>query len=145
MTTDPPDAVRVMDWVEDLLMETSPNGTLDAFTLRVPPEEVAPLRFTARFPAEELLAIVRSPVKGPPFTGVNDSVSDAVWPGFNVSGADTPEVEKSEPAIDSAEMVTGPVPLDFRVTVCVPTFPTATLPKLTLVELTLKVGLPGLN
>jgi hypothetical protein len=103
----------------------------------------AALMFTVRLPADELLPMVRIPVKGPPFIDVNERVSDAVWPGFNVSGVVIPEAEKSEPTTDNPEMVTGAFPLEVSVTVWVATLPTVTVPKFTLVELTVSVGVAG--
>jgi hypothetical protein len=71
-------------------------------------------------------------------------VSVAVCPGFNVRGAVIPEAENKEPATEIAEIDTGAVPDDVRVTVFFTVCPTVTSPKLTLVELTLRAGVPEL-
>jgi len=76
---------------------------------------------------------------------LNSSVKVADWPGFNVTGTDKPVAEKSDPATDSAEMLTAPVPVEESVidffTVC----PTVTSPKLTEVALSASVGVVAFN
>ena len=78
-----------------------------------------PVMFTTRLPVEELLAIVRTPVKLLPPFGVNESVSVAVWPALRVSGVVTPDAENKDPATERLEIVTGLFPVDVRVMVCV--------------------------
>lgn len=68
----------------------------------------------------------------------------AVWPGLRVRGAVTPEVVNREPTTEMPEIVTGAVPVDFKVTAFFTVCPAVTSPKETLVELTLRVGVPEL-
>ena len=71
-------------------------------------------------------------------------MSVAVWPGLRVRGAVTPDAVNREPATEIPEIVTGAVPVDVRVTVFFTVCPTVTSPKLTLVELTPRAGVPEL-
>jgi len=67
-------------------------------------------------------------------------VKVADWPGFRVAGTVSPEAENNDPAIEMAEIETGPFPVEVSVRDCVPVCPTVTLPKLTFVVLALNVG-----
>jgi hypothetical protein len=78
---------------------------------------------------DELLVIVRTPVNVLTWGDVNVIVNVAVWPEFSVKGAATPDSVNSEPATEMAEMVTGAVPVEVKVTVLEAVCPTATLPK----------------
>lgn len=78
----------------------------------------AALMFTVMLPVEELLAIVRIPVKVLTWGEVKLRVSVAVWPGVRVAGAVTPDAANNEPATERFEIVTGAVPIDVRVIDC---------------------------
>jgi len=57
-----------------------------------------------------------------------------------VTGVLTPTAPKSDPATEMEEIVTGDLPVDERVMECVAVWPIFTLPKETVVALTLRVG-----
>jgi hypothetical protein len=72
---------------------------------------------------------------------LNSTFSVAVWPGLNVTGKVIPDTVKSVPVRAAALIVTGTVPTEVKVTGCgVAAVFTKTLPKATLVVLTLSVG-----
>ena len=73
----------------------------------------------------------------------NPSVRVAVWPGLRVAGAVIPVALNAEPETETAEMVTGAVPVELIVTDWVVLCPVCTLPKLTLALLALSVGVVG--
>jgi hypothetical protein len=113
---------------------------LSAAALAVP----VPLRpITAEGPVEELLVMVNCPVAAPADEGSNCKVSAAAWLGFNVTGNEAPDIVKPVPVSEAALMVTGAVPVDVSVSDCFEAVLTATLPKLTLPALTLRVGIVG--
>jgi hypothetical protein len=91
-------------------------------------------------PVEELLARVSWPAAAPAAVGSNRTVRFAVAFGFNVKGNVTPETENPEPVAVAAVTVTGPVPDEPNVTVCVVAVLTETFPKLTVEVLTVNVG-----
>ena len=70
---------------------------------------------------------------------------DAVWPGFSVNGMLTPDEENDEDEMERLEIVTGRVPTDERVKVCVAVCPWATLPKSTDWELTARLVVAAPN
>jgi hypothetical protein len=72
-------------------------------------------------------------------------VSVADWPGLSVVGVVTPVVVNEDPATVRLEIVTGTVPAAESVMVCFAVCPTVTLPKLTLVELTVSVDVEGFS
>jgi len=103
-----------------------------------------PLRVTLLVaPVVELLEKVKAPVTAPAVVGANFTVSFTEAVGFRVSGRDAPEIVKPAPEMDAAVTVTGLVPVDVTVRVCVAEEPTATLPKLRLVALNDNCGVPG--
>lgn len=67
----------------------------------------------------------------------------ALWPGLRVVGVVTPVVVNKDPATVRPEIVTGAVPVEESVMVCFAVCPTVTLPKLTLVELTVSFDVAG--
>ena len=67
------------------------------------------------------------------------SVTD--WPGFRVTGYVTPEVVKPAPVSAAELIVTGEVPVEFKVTGCVEAVFTVTLPNVRLAELIVNCGL----
>jgi hypothetical protein len=106
----------------------------------------APLRLTtAAGLVEELLVMVRIPVNELTWGAENCRFSVAVWPGLRVRGVVTPAAVKSEPAMEMAEMVTGDVPVEDKVTGRVAVCPTFTLPKLRVVVLRASFGVPAFN
>lgn len=96
-------------------------------------------------PVDELLASVSWPVAAPATVGSNCTVRLAVAFGFNVKGNVTPEIEKPEPVTVAAVRVTGPVPDEPKVTVCVVAVLTETFPKLTVEVLMVSVGTVAFN
>jgi len=62
--------------------------------------------------------------------------------GTEVAGF-PPTTVKAAPVIAAAAMLTGLVPVFVTVTLCIPVLPTATFPKLTLVELAESTPAPG--
>ncbi len=89
---------------------------------------------------DDVLLIVNAPVTAPAVVGANFTVSVSVCLGFSVTGKVDPETEKPEPPIVAELTFTAAVPLDVSVTVCVGLDPTATLPKLKLLGLTVNTG-----
>jgi hypothetical protein len=65
--------------------------------------------------------------------------------GFNVIGADTPDIEKPVPAIEIELIVTAAPPVEVKVTDWVSGEFSTTSPNPTFVELKLKIGLAALN
>ncbi len=103
-----------------------------------------PLRLTtAEGLVEELLVRANCPVAAPAVEGSNCKVSVVAWLGFNVTGNEAPDIVKPVPVSAAALMVTGAVPVDVNVSDFVEAVLTATLPKLTLLALTLRVGTVG--
>jgi len=100
-----------------------------------------PLRaMSALGPTEELLAMVSWPVAAPAVVGSNCRFSVSACPGFRVTGKLAPESEKPAPVSVAELTVTGAVPVDVKVTDCVATVPSSTLPNATLLALMVKVG-----
>ncbi|MFZ0745002.1 MAG: hypothetical protein WAM85_11385 [Terracidiphilus sp.] len=121
---------------------TLPKARLFVLTLSVStaatPEAL--MLTTAEGLVDELLVMVSVPVNELTWGDVNVIVNVAVWPAFSVKGAATPDSVNSEPATEMAEIVTGAVPVEVKVTVLEADIPTATLPKARLVVLTANVG-----
>ena len=89
----------------------------------------------------ELLLTVSCPVAAPAAPGRYSMVSDAVAPGLREIGKLPPTMEKPVPATVAEETVTADVPADVSVTDSVIEDPTATVPKLKLVALSVSFGL----
>lgn len=89
---------------------------------------------------DELLLTVSCPVADPTAVGSKVRVTDIVWPGFSVAGRLVGEAEKPLPVTVTEFTVTGPVPLDVNVTVCVVGLFTTTLPNETVVAFRLNAG-----
>ena len=104
-----------------------------------------PLKPTEILPPPALLAIVSCPVKLPAALGVNCTFRIAVWPGFKVIGAVTPECAKPAPVIAIELMVTGEVPDDVSVIDCSAGELIRTLPNGILDALAVRAVLPGPN
>ena len=105
-----------------------------------------PVRATAAVPlVEELLEMVSVPLAAPADVGANWTVSVAVWPALSVSGKLAPEIEKPVPDSVAELMVTAAVPVDDSVIDCEVVVLTATLLKLRLEELTVRVGMAAFN
>lgn len=110
---------------------------LSAAALAVP----VPLRLTtAEGLVEELLVMANCPVAAPAVEGSNCKVSVAAWLGFNVTGNEAPDIVKPVPVSAAALTVTGAVPVEVNVSDFVEAVLRATLPKLTLPALMLRVG-----
>jgi hypothetical protein len=73
--------------------------------------------FTTRLPCDELLVIVKTPVKVLTLGELNRSVSVAVCPGLRVAGTVPPETLNDEPVTGTPVIVTGAVPVELRVRV----------------------------
>ena len=94
-----------------------------------------PLRLTVAVGlVDELLVTVSLPVKAPVVAGLNCTVSVTDCFGFSVTGKLAPETVNPVPDTVAALIVSGPVPLEVRVTDCVEEESTVTLPKLKLEE-----------
>lgn len=105
-----------------------------------------PLRLMIAVPlVEELLVMVSFPVTAPTVVGSNCTFNVAVWPGFNVTGNVTPDIVKPVPVRVAALTVTGELPEEVSVKDWVAGALTTTLPKATLVELMLRVGMAAVN
>jgi hypothetical protein len=82
---------------------------------------------------EASLVTVKVPVTELSDNGVNRTWSEVPWPtGMEPDGL-PPTIVKAAPKIVAVEMLTAALPVLLKFTVCVPTLPTATLPKLRLV------------
>src|SRR5271170_5988533 len=100
-----------------------------------------PLRATAAvLPLVELLLIVTCPVTAPAVVGSNCSCSVRVCVGFSVTGKLPPTMVTPAPVIAAEFTVTGVVPVDVSVNVCVVAVFTVTLPKLRVVALIVNCG-----
>ena len=104
----------------------------------------AALILMVRLPADELLAIVTTPVNVLTCGEVNPKFSVAVCPGFKVIGVVMPVAENNDPATEMPETVTGALPVEDKVTLCETVCPTRMLPKLIVDELTLSTGFPAI-
>jgi hypothetical protein len=91
-------------------------------------------------PMEQLLASATVPVASPAAVGSNWTSSDEDWPGFRVTGNFAPGIENPVPVTDPALMVMGAVPVDVIVTDCVAGVLTVTVPKATLLDPKVSVG-----
>lgn len=115
-TANPPLADAAFSVTEQLTVpdpEIDPAEQLSAFSTGTP----VPLRpIAADPPAKELLVSVSCPVTAPALEGANCTFSVAVCPGFSVSGKLCPAATKPVPARAAALMVTGPVPVEERIT-----------------------------
>jgi hypothetical protein len=99
-----------------------------------------PLRLIVALPAEALLLIVTDPLKLPAVAGSKPIVRVAVWPGVSVIGALIPESVNPVPAIDIPLIVSAAVPEDVSVTVLLVAVFNASVPKATLVALSVIAG-----
>ncbi len=113
------------------LVQLSPLSTGCPVPLRVMVDVV---------PVDELLVSVTVPLTAPAVVGAKPTVRVAVWPGFRVSGKLTPDIVKPVPLTDPALRTSGAVPEEVSVTDPVPVAPTATVPKLTVAVLRVRVG-----
>jgi hypothetical protein len=87
-------------------------------------------------PLEELLPIVICPLAAPVDVGRNCTCSVTACVGFSVTGKLPPTIVKPAPVIAAELTVTGAVPVDVSVNVCVADVFTVTLPKPRLAALT---------
>jgi len=100
---------------------------------------------TAGVPVEELLAMVMLPVAAPTALGLNSKLSVAVSFGVKVIGKAPADIAKPAPVNVAALIITGAVPVDFKITDCVARVFTSTLPNATLDASMLRVRVPGVN
>ena len=94
-------------------------------------------------PLVELLLTVICPVRAPAVVGLNCSCSVRVCVGFSVTGKPPPTMVKPAPVIEAEFTVTGVVPVDVKVNVCVVAVFTAMLPKFRLAALIVSCGFPA--
>lgn len=94
---------------------------------------------------DELLVTVSVPLAEPVAVGSNVSVTLSALPGLSVAGRFTAEAEKPLPDTVTAFTVTGAVPVEDSVTVCVVALFTTTAPNAMLLAFTLKVGVAAFN
>jgi hypothetical protein len=137
LTTNPPLAAEAFN---DTVQALVPAPVMDDFEQESAVSEgvPVPLRLTVGVPlVEELLLTVSIPVAAPADVGSNRIVSVAVWLGLSVSGKVAPEMEKPVPVSVAEWIITAAVPVADSVIDCEVAVLTATLPKLTLEELTL--------
>ncbi|MGC2297262.1 MAG: hypothetical protein WA476_00565 [Acidobacteriaceae bacterium] len=106
-----------------------------------------PLRLIIAVPLVALLPMVTEPLKLPAVAGSKPIVRVAVCPGFSVIGPLIPESLNPVPAIDTPLIVSAAVPDDVSVTVLLVAVFNASVPKATLVELSVIAGVDedGLN
>lgn len=81
----------------------------------------------------------------PAVVGSNSTLSIAVCFGFSVIGKVAPVYEKPVPVIAAELTVTGELPVEVKVNDCVDGVFKFTLPKVTLVALTLNIAAVGLS
>src|SRR5580658_1859540 len=96
-------------------------------------------------PVEELLAMVNCPVAAPADAGSNSRLSVSVAPGFSVTGNAAPDTLKPAPVKFAELTVTGRLPEDDRVMLCVAGVFSVTSPKATLAAIALSTGEPAFN
>jgi hypothetical protein len=101
--------------------------------------------FTTRLPCDELLMMVKTPVKVLTLGELNCNVNVAVCPGLRVAGTVPPETLKDDPVTGTLVIITGAVPVELRVRVWFALCPVWTSPKFTLLELTLNVGVASVG
>ena len=144
VTSELPIDVSVTDLVAAEFTATLPKLRLVAPTVNCGFGTTAPvpLRATAAvLPLDELLLIIICPLAEPVTVGLNCICSVSDWFGFNVVGKPPLTSENPEPLIVAEFTVTGAVPVDVSVTVCVVDVFTITLPKLKLPTLNVSCGL----
>ena len=130
-------------WPIVTVQTSVPVPVMDALLQEKPVSCGIPVPFratTAGLLVEELLVTVNWPVAAPSAEGSNCTLSVGDWPGFTVSGKVPEASVKPAPVTVAPLMVTGPVPVEFTVTVWVASVLTATFPKATLVTPMLSVG-----
>lgn len=88
----------------------------------------------------EVLTMVNSPVTAPAAVGSNTTLNVTVWFWLSVTGKVAPDTEKPVPLTIAELTVTGSVPVEVKVTVCVAGEFVFTLPKAMLVALALSVA-----
>jgi hypothetical protein len=105
-----------------------------------------PLRLIVAVPPlEALLAMVTAPLTAPAAAGSNPIVSVAVWPGFSVTGAVTPDPENPVPVTDTPLIVSAAVPEDVSVTDFVIAVFSGSVPNATLVALRFRAAVVAFN
>ncbi len=100
-----------------------------------------PLRLIVAVPpVVALLVMVTDPLNAPAVVGSKLSVSVAAWLGFRVTGKAIPDSPKPVPETDALLRVNAAVPEDVRVTVFVTVVFSASVPKATLVLLSVNAA-----
>lgn len=116
------------------------NPLLQETALSVAGACPVPLRLIVALPPEALLLIVTDPLKAPAVAGSKPIVSVAVCPGFSVIAPLIPESVNPAPVIDTPLTVNAAVPEDVSVTVLPVAVFNASVPKATLVALSVIAG-----
>lgn len=91
----------------------------------------------------ELLATTNTPFIVPSEVGLNTRFTVADFPGGNVTGKVRPAAVNPVPEVAAELIVTGPVPVEVRVSDCVDTEFNAACPKETELELALSMDIGG--
>jgi hypothetical protein len=112
------------------------------FTIGTPLPDKPTVRETL---LDELLVRDSWPLALPAPVGSNCTLTSAVWPGFNVMGKPAPEAEYPVPDVFTPLTVTGAVPVDESVSVCVADELTSTLPKSRVPALTVRDAVTAFN
>lgn len=106
VTLEPPELVRVSDWVPLFPTATLPKLRLGSLLLSTPAVTPAAARGTVRLGLEALLAIERFPLADPPDGGVNVTLKLVLWPAARVAGRFRPLTAKPAPEAPAWLMVT---------------------------------------
>jgi hypothetical protein len=141
VTLDPPVLVTVSDSVCEFPTWTLPKLRLVGFADSVPGEVPVPERGTVNVGLGALEVTVRLPVAFPAANGANVMVRPVLCPAASVAGTDRPLKLNPVPLTWACEIVTLLPPVLVRVDDTGWLVPTATLPKATLVGVT--VSEPG--
>ncbi len=110
-----PPLVKRSGWVTGLPTFTLPKPMTDGVTLRRLVDPV-PFRLPAVCGPCALIATKRLTLSCAAEVGLNTTVSFALWPGANVSGAERPEIVNPVPLAETFESVNFAAPLLLTVT-----------------------------
>jgi hypothetical protein len=138
-----PIEIRVKICVVVVLTVTLPKLRLFALRVNCGFAAAAPVPLkatTAVFPLVELLLTEICPTAAPVAVGSNCTGRLTDWVGLSVIGKLPPAIVKPVPEMAAEFTVTGEVPVDVRVKVCVAGVFTVTVPKLRLAVLTANCG-----
>src|SRR5215475_2621104 len=129
VTVEVPVEVSVRNCVADVLTVTLPKAMLPgaAANCGFGAAVLVPVNVTTAVPpVDEVLLMVNCPVTAPVTVGLNRTCSDIVCPGLSVTGGLALTTAKPVPEIVAEFTVTGAVPVELKVSVCVVDVFTAT-------------------